>query len=94
MRQVKMDGWVRVSKHKARALYEAGHVVYATNCKLIPANHYVWFWLEQRPDEYWPDHLYPTQFDYVVATWTMYNANYEWGYYPAFYVKEGTHNAA
>lgn len=87
MQKVKMDGFVRINKTQARRVYERGTRVYVTHHKLRPANYYSWMPLEKRDDYYWPDHLYKTQFDYRCMNWKIYNACYEWGYYPSFYVE-------
>lgn len=80
MHQVKMNGFKRVSKRVARRLYGAKQPIWLTNHKLIPANSYCWMAIHQ-----FDDNTYT--FDSMVNNWMYYNANHEWGYYPAFYVQ-------
>ena len=78
MRWLTTNKWQRVSKPRARNLYNQGHDVYIIPCNAHPEN----FWIQPvkmlRNDE--------TTFDKVVNTFSYYNCNSELGYYPAFYI--------
>ena len=83
MNKVRVGGYERISKAKARKMYEAGETVYLVACKLRPdncwgllydANYYNWNKCEP--------------FDTVVAAFEWYNCRPDTGKYTAFYRKE------
>ncbi len=84
MLKVKIGGYERISKQRARKMYNAGETVYLVPCKVRPdnswgmlydANYYNWNKCEP--------------FDTIVAAFEMYNCQYnETGRYTAFYRKE------
>lgn len=80
MQDIKMNGFKRVSKRVARRLYQVKQPIWLTNHKLAPANMYNWLEIHQFNDDTYT-------FDAMIDNWTHYNANHEWGYYPAFYAK-------
>ena len=80
MHSVTMNGFKRVTRKVARKLHAQGEPIWLTNCKLIPANMYNWMAIHQSNDDTYT-------FDAMIDNWTYYNANNEWGYYPAFYAK-------
>lgn len=86
MQNVTMNGFKRINKKQARALYAAGNPIWFTHHKLIPANNYHWMRFE-RNDDYFCSDTYKCRFDALVGNWIWANANSEWGYYPAFYVQ-------
>lgn len=83
MRQVRIDGYVRISKAKAKKLYDAGENIYLLPCKVSPRNCWV------RPYKT-NDYLeYQKSFEYVLSNYEYYNCQYnETGKYAAFYIKE------
>lgn len=82
MQNVTMNGFQRVTRGVARKLHAQGATIWLTNCKLAPANMYSWMAVRRVNDA-----TYTFDFDAAVDNWTYYNANNEWGYYPAFYVR-------
>ena len=83
MNQVRVNGYVRISKQKARRLYDNGENIYLLPCKVSPASEWI------RPYQA-NDYLeYQRSFDRVLASFEYYNCQYnELGKYPAFYIKE------
>lgn len=79
MHWITTNKWQRVSKPRARNLYNQGHDVYMIPCNIHPEN----WWMPPvkmlRNNE--------TTFDRVVNTFCYYNCcNNDLGYYPAFYI--------
>lgn len=83
MYQIKCNGYTRISKQKARKMYDAGETVYLLPWRLVPgtcwglmydANYYNWNKCEP--------------FDTVVAAFEMYNCGSQYGKYTAFYKKD------
>ena len=87
MKNVTMLGYKRVTKVVARELYESKQPVWLTNHKLRPANHYNWMCFNYQDSDYFCPETYTCMFEKLVSDWKWYNGNYDWGYYPAFYVK-------
>ena len=78
MIQIQVGNYTRVSKRKARKIFESGQPIYFCPVNLRPGN------------PYYPEILfYDTgeNFDYSVASFEIYNCiNTETGRYAAFYV--------
>ena len=80
MNQIRVNGFIRISKQAARKRYEAGQNVIIIPCKCIPGNKW-----------YIGNRMYNTgirSFDEYITRWMVYSCNSELGRYPAFYVKE------
>ncbi len=73
---------VRISKTRARALYDAGSNVLFIPCKLNPANNFYALGIWQNKNL---DGQYET-FDKLVSYYEGYNCNAETGNYTAFYI--------
>ena len=83
MKEVNVNGYKRISKPKARKLFDGGADVYILPHKVIPGG----FWFRSynmldAPD----DHR--KSFDKIVSHYTYYNCMAETGHYVSFYVKE------
>lgn len=82
MRNTQADGFIRVSKPRARKEYEAGRKLFICPWKVNPNN--VWgigSMIEK---------VNGISFDSMINNYSYYNCNYrELGYYPAFYIREG-----
>jgi hypothetical protein len=71
--------YIRVSKPKARTLYEKGLEVHIVPCNFSPDNYYM-------PASPIPKDL---DFDKFIRDYSIYNCvNRETGKYPAFYVRD------
>lgn len=80
---VKIDGYNRVTKKKAKKLWEEGKEIYLCPVKMRPSND-AWSGVFR----YAKEEEEGRGFDNVVKYFTVYNCNLnETGYYPAFYVK-------
>lgn len=78
MRQIQVENYTRVSKRKARKIFESGATIYFCPVNLRPGY------------PYYPEILFYNtgeNFDYSVSSFEMYNCiNYETGKYAAFYI--------
>ena len=80
MRQIVTKNWTRISKAKARKLYNAGEDILVVPCKVHPENQHgigvtisISYWEHQT-------------FEKFLNEFCWYNCNYnELGKYPAFY---------
>lgn len=87
------DGFNRISKLRARKLYDDGKIVYLCPVKLRPG--YPWHpevaisKHNERTDGLAQYFVSDTnEFDKVVNDFTHYNCNWSAGTYPAYYVRE------
>lgn len=96
MRNNRVNGFRRITKVRAKRLYEAGEVVYCIPHKLAPGG----YWAPEiavtktdpaRLDGNTQYFVTNTQdFDRLVERCTFYNCNNRTGRYLAFYIKEKT----
>lgn len=80
MNQIRVNGFIRISKQAACKRYEDQQLVVIVPCKCVPGNKYG---IENR--------MYNVggrTFDQYINEWSFYNCNNELGRYPAFYVRE------
>lgn len=80
MRQINIDGFVRISKSEAKRRYNAGETIRFCACNMSPVNMWGCYCdccLEA-----------DKEFETVVNTFRYYNCNNETGRYPAYYVKK------
>jgi hypothetical protein len=82
---VVMDGYIRVTKTRARRLHDEGKSVYLQSCNFVPVN--MWQDALEMPsetdmrDEAW-------DFDTYVRNYEFYNCTCaEQGYYAAYYIR-------
>ena len=68
----------RISKTKARKLYDSGETVFLLGCNL-----WIGPMFQPYPAKY--REYEARSFDQMVSDFTYYNCDYECGYYPAFY---------
>lgn len=73
----------RISKAKARRLFDGGGTVILCPCKLYPFGGWMCGTFVRKEDY----ERQPVTLDAVVRGYTLYNCNHETGYYPAFYIK-------
>lgn len=94
MHNSRVKGFRRITKVRAKRLYEAGEVVYCIPCRLVPGNLWAPEFGVTKTDlaaldgeaQYF---VVNTQdFDRLVERCTFYNCNNETGRYLAFYIKE------
>jgi hypothetical protein len=83
-----MSTFNRITKREARARYEANETFVMCPHKMPPggawASHSTIFPAEYKPEGY-PDLWY--SFDSMYNSWAYYNASWETGYFPHFYVE-------
>lgn len=89
----------RITKAEARKLFDAGKVVYWCGHKMRPEGPFSPAigihprpWMEQATlhvgGECWKGTHTKTAWTLAFNAWMFYNANWECGYYPAYYVAE------
>ncbi len=92
MNKMTFSGYERVSKARARRLYDAGEEIRIVPCGVNPVNHWGWH-ADARKDE-WTQVAYDgfnatvargKEFDAVVDAFAYYNCGSGAGRYPAFY---------
>ena len=76
--------YTRISKRIARKLFEQGKSFYIIAHKMRPGYPFT-MGMTVFPIAY---HEESKDFDYLVNNWNYYNASYETGYYPAFYLEK------
>lgn len=77
---IKMDGYTRVNKRRARNLFSMGRKVFIQSGNFRPVNPW------QSAIQINPE----SEFDSYVASYQFYNCgDRERGYYAAFYVRDG-----
>lgn len=88
------NNYSRISKGKARKLYNNDTAVYIVPCKVACSDSNMWIkpfelTLKQVTDEYkgFDDLIKFYSFDNRINDFEYYNCNYELGYYTAFYIK-------
>ena len=87
MNNTSMAGFTRVSKQAAQKLFDSGAPFYIVGSK-VNAYHITGGWhigMQIEPDRYRAADI---EFDKMIDQWSWYNANYELGYYPAFYTRQ------
>lgn len=80
MNNIRVNGFIRISKQAAKKRYEAQQHVIIIPCKCVPGN--AWSIGNRMYN------VGGRTFDQYVNEWSYYNCNSELGRYPAFYVKE------
>lgn len=84
MNMIETENYIRISKQKARKIYEQGGTVYALPHKLNPENLYY------PPFEWKKTIKCPYSFDELNSSCVWYNCNYdELGHYLSYYLKKG-----
>ena len=76
--------YVRISKQKAKKLFEAGHTVVIAPCRLRLFTTWGGWHLMNKANSVYPE----LEFTKIVNTFVYYNCNNELGTYPSFYVTE------
>lgn len=80
MKQIRVNGFIRISKQAARKRYEACQNVIIIPCRCAPGN--AWGIGNRMYN------VGGRTFEQYINEWSYYNCNSELGRYPAFYVKE------
>lgn len=91
MNRVEINGWIRITKAKARKLYDAGKTIRVCPCKVNPCNEYYPLSFDiNKDDNFTVEQLdWELKFDARVNRFEYYNCQYnETGKYSAFYVKK------
>jgi len=83
MNAITMNGYERISKAKARKLFEQGKTIYIQSCNMTPVN--PWQSAHEIDPAHYKEENY--SFDSMVNNYEYYNTDCERGYYAAFYVK-------
>lgn len=81
MRQINIDGFIRVSKYEAKQRYNAGEAIRICACNMSPVS--IWGCYGDCCLEA------DGEFETVVNAFRYYNCDNETGRYPAYYVKKG-----
>jgi len=84
MARIEYDGGTafrRINKRQARQSFVAGHPVVLCPCKLAPFG----AWRPSCMVQLTADEC----FDNIVKNFEWYNCNYETGYYPSYWIKQG-----
>ena len=90
MNQIELEGWVRISKQKARKLYDEGQTIRLCPVKAHPCNKYYPMSFDMnKADKFDVEPLeWELKFDSRVNNFEYYNCQYnELGKYSAFYVR-------
>lgn len=90
MNQIVIEGWIRISKQKARKLYDEGQTVKLCPVKAHPCNEYYPLSLDiNKGDKFEIEPFdWELKFDTRVNRFEYYNCQYaELGKYSAFYVR-------
>lgn len=77
------NNWTRVSKRRARALYNAGHTITLVAAYMRPFG----AWCLSVPLNISDLHYINDTFDTLVAEYEYFNCNNECGKYAAYYVR-------
>lgn len=91
MNKITIEGWTRVSRVRARKLYDAGETIKICPVKVNPCNEYYPMSLNiNKNDKFEVEPLeWELKFDSRVNQFEWYNCNYnETGKYAAFYVRK------
>lgn len=91
MNQIKIGDWTRVSKQKARKLYDEGVTIRLCPVKCDPTNEYYPMRFDICINDEWDVEPFEweKQFDNRVNGYEFYNCQYnELGRYTAYYVRE------
>jgi len=95
MARIEYDGGTafrRINKRQARQSFVAGHPVVLCPCKLAPFGGFRPSCMVQRtvqaPEQY-TERMADECFDNIVKNFEWYNCNYETGYYPSYWIKQG-----
>lgn len=90
MNQIEIKGWIRISKSKARRLYDEGQTIRLCPIKVNPCNEYYPMSFDMnKADKFDVEPLeWELKFDSRVNHFEYYNCQYaELGKYSAFYVR-------
>lgn len=93
MNEVTINGWTRVSKRKARTLYDAGQTIRLCPVKINPCNEYYPMSFDMNLNDKWDVEPFDWEktFDARTNRFEYYNCQYnETGKYAAFYVRKET----
>ena len=91
MNRIEIKGWTRVSKAKARKLYDEGQTIRVCPCKVNPANEFYPLSYDMNVADVFDPEPYDWEkkFDTRVNRFEYYNCQYnELGKYSAFYVRK------
>ena len=91
MNRVEINGWIRITKAKARKLYDAGQTIRVCPCKVNPCNEYYPLSFDiNKDDNFTVEPLdWELKFDARVNRFELYNCQYnELGKYTAFYIRK------
>lgn len=93
MRKYECNGYIRISKTRARALYDSGKPVYILPCLTRTNNMWIQPYCAKKDDyntfsDGWNTIVPYEDFDSVCTCYTYYNCNAQLGKYPAFYIME------
>lgn len=80
---MKESTFTRITKREARKLFAQDKPFYIIAHKMRPGYPFS-MGMTIHPTEY---HAENRRFDQMVSNWNWYNASYETGYYPAFYLE-------
>ena len=89
----------RITKREAKKLFSAGKIVMFCPCKMRPSGPFSMAasihpveWLEKAElynydgSTLWKGNVQETAWSLAYNSWSYYNASYETGYYPHYYV--------
>lgn len=81
------DIYVRISKKAAKKHFLSGKNIYICMCNVRPFGYWYDFgtYINKAESGYINISEY---FDQFINAYTYYNANYEMGYYPSYYIKQ------
>lgn len=92
---------IRITKRQAQARFNQGKPIILCPCKFYPGGPFSMGWTCY-PKEYlekaewyrndgtlWKGSIELTAWDLMFNNWAFYNASYETGYYPHYYIEKG-----
>lgn len=91
MNKVEINGWIRITKAKARKLYDAGKTIRLCPVKAHPCNEYYPMSFDISLNDKWDVESleWEKKFDSRVNGFEFYNCQYnELGKYTAFYIRK------
>lgn len=92
MNRVNTNGYLRVSKGRAKRIYSDGGVVYLCACKLRPGGPWGPEVAISKADGDFESARFVAddeEFERVINAFTYYNCRESTGRYPAYYIKTG-----
>lgn len=81
MNRMEIGGYKRISKKQAEELFNEKKNFRIVPCKYRPDNIYIYIDINSS------EVIENGTFEQFINSWLFYNARYETGYYPAFYIK-------